>query len=82
MVRAGNMTESAVEAWTEPGAAADRFQNFFIDRYAAAYRLEMAHFAEVLIGASPKVGLADAIAALALAQAAEESARTGAPVTL
>jgi myo-inositol 2-dehydrogenase/D-chiro-inositol 1-dehydrogenase len=82
MARAGNVTESAVEAWTEPGAAADRFQNFFLDRYAEAYRAEMAHFAEVLAGAAPQVGLGDAIAALALAEAAEQSARTGAPVAL
>jgi myo-inositol 2-dehydrogenase/D-chiro-inositol 1-dehydrogenase len=82
MARAGNRPASTVETWTEPGAAADRFQSFFLDRYAEAYRLEMAHFAEVIAGATPKVGLDDAIAALALAAAAEESARTGAPVTV
>ena len=48
MLRAGNVTESTLQTWTEPGAAADRFQNFFLDRYAGAYRAEMAHFAEVL----------------------------------
>ena len=80
MVRAGNVTESAVETWTEPGAAADRFQNFFLDRYADAYRLEMAHFAEITAGAPPRVGLDDGLAALALAEAAAQSARTGAPV--
>src|SRR5208282_5585536 len=48
MVRAGNVTESALATWSEAGAAADRFQNFFLDRYADAYRLEMDHFAEVL----------------------------------
>jgi myo-inositol 2-dehydrogenase/D-chiro-inositol 1-dehydrogenase len=80
MARAGNTTESEVEGWTGPGAAADRFQNFFLDRYAAAYRAEMAHFAEVLAGALPRAGLAEAIAALALAEAAEQSAKTGAPV--
>jgi myo-inositol 2-dehydrogenase/D-chiro-inositol 1-dehydrogenase len=82
MVRAGNVTESALATWREAGAAADRFQNFFLDRYADAYRQEMAHFAEVLAGVAPRVGLADGIAALALAEAAEASARTGAPVSL
>jgi myo-inositol 2-dehydrogenase / D-chiro-inositol 1-dehydrogenase len=82
MARAGNVTESALQTWTEPGAAADRFQNFFLDRYAGAYRAEMAHFAEILAGAPPRVGLADGVAALALAEAAETSARTGAPVAL
>jgi len=80
MARAGNQLESATQAWTEAGPAADRLQNFFLDRYAEAYRREMDHFAEVLAGAAPAIGLADGLAALALAEAAGESARTGAPV--
>ena len=82
MLRADNVVESTVETWGEAGAAADRFQNFFLDRYSDAYRLEMAHFAEVLAGAAPRVGLAEGLAALALAEAAEESVRTGARVRL
>ncbi len=82
MVRAGNVTESALSTWSETGAAADRFQNFFLDRYADAYRLEMDHFADVLAGAAPKVGLDEALAALHLASAAEASARAQAPVRL
>jgi myo-inositol 2-dehydrogenase/D-chiro-inositol 1-dehydrogenase len=42
----------------------------------------MAHFAALLAGATPAIGLADALAALAVAEAAGESARTGAPVKL
>jgi len=82
MVRAGNVTESALATWSEAGAAADRFQNFFLDRYADAYRLEMGHFAEVIAGAAPRVGLADALAALELAEAAQASVRSGGPVRL
>ncbi|HTX48804.1 MAG TPA: inositol 2-dehydrogenase [Caulobacteraceae bacterium] len=82
MVRAGNVTESSSSTWTEPGEARDRFQSFFLDRYAAAYRLEMDHFAEVLAGAAPRVGYADGVAALALADAAAQCARTGEPVVL
>ncbi|HEY3888486.1 MAG TPA: inositol 2-dehydrogenase [Caulobacteraceae bacterium] len=77
MARAGNVTETTLQTWTEAGAAAAPFQNFFLDRYADAYRLEMAHFAEVLAGAAPRVGLSDGLAALTLAEAAGESARTG-----
>ena len=77
MVRADNVTESTVQVWGEAGAAADRFQNFFLDRYAEAYRREMEHFADILDGASPSVGYVDGVAALALAEAAAESARTG-----
>ena len=82
MARAGNVTETTLAAWTEAGAAQSPFQNFFLDRYAEAYRLEMAHFAEVLAGAAPKVGYADGVAALALAEAAAESVRTGRQVAV
>ena len=82
MVRAGNVTETALATWTESGAAADRFQNFFLDRYADAYRLEMDHFAEVLAGDAPRVGLADALAALALAEATQGSLHAGRPMRL
>ena len=82
MVRADNVTESTVQVWGEGGAAADRFQNFFLDRYAEAYRREMEHFADMLDGANASVGYADGVNALALAEAAAESVRTGAPVRL
>jgi myo-inositol 2-dehydrogenase/D-chiro-inositol 1-dehydrogenase len=82
MLRAGNQLESMTEAWTEAGLASDRLQNFFLDRYAEAYRREMAHFAEILAGAPPAIGLADGLAALTIAEAAGESARRGAPVRL
>ncbi|MBW8812573.1 MAG: inositol 2-dehydrogenase [Caulobacterales bacterium] len=81
LIRADNVTESTVQVWTEAGARADRFQNFFLDRYAAAYRAEMAHFADILDGAAqPEITYADGLAALALAEAAAESMKTGRPV--
>lgn len=82
MVRADNVTESTVQVWSENGAASDRFQNFFLDRYAEAYRSEMDHFADMLEGADASVGYADGVAALALAEAAAESVRSGQPVRL
>ena len=82
-LRAGNVVESTVETWTEGGAQADGFQNFFLDRYAEAYRLEMAHFADMLVrGAEPEIGFADGIAALALATAAQASADRLAPMRI
>jgi myo-inositol 2-dehydrogenase/D-chiro-inositol 1-dehydrogenase len=80
MVRADNVVESTVQVWSENGAASDRFRNFFLDRYAEAYRREMDHFADILDGAAPSVGYADGVAALALAEAAARSLATGAPV--
>jgi len=82
MVRADNVLESTVQVWGENGAAADRFQNFFLDRYAEAYRREMEHFADILDGAAPSVGYADGVAALALAEAAGESSKSGKVVKL
>jgi myo-inositol 2-dehydrogenase/D-chiro-inositol 1-dehydrogenase len=83
MARADNVTESTVQVWTEGGAAADRFQNFFLERYAAAYRAEMAHFADILAGkAKSAIGYADGVAALALAEAAGQSLKSGRPVSL
>ncbi len=83
MLRAGNVVESTLQVWSEPGARADRFQNFFLDRYAAAYAAEMAHFADVLAGrATPLIGFDDGTAALALAEAAGRSLADGKPVRL
>jgi myo-inositol 2-dehydrogenase/D-chiro-inositol 1-dehydrogenase len=83
LVRADNTTESTVQTWTESGAKADRFQNFFLERYAAAYRAEIAHFADIMAGKSPSlVSFADGVAALALADAAARSAGSGLPVLL
>ena len=77
-LRAANVVESTVETWTEAGARADAFQNFFLERYAEAYRREMAHFADIVGGrAAPLTDHRDGIAALALAEAAALSAREG-----
>jgi myo-inositol 2-dehydrogenase/D-chiro-inositol 1-dehydrogenase len=80
---ANNMRETEVEAWTGQGAASDRFENFFLTRYAKAYAAEADHFAEVLAGRqSPVASVADGLGALRLAVAAQESASTGLPVQL
>ncbi|ALJ13698.1 inositol 2-dehydrogenase [Sphingopyxis macrogoltabida] len=82
MIRAQNQLETTVETWGENGAAADRFQNFFLDRYAVAYAREAEHFADILDGAAPLVDFRDGVAALALAEAAAQSAQTGERVLL
>jgi len=61
----------------------DMLQNFFLERYAEAYRRELAHFVDILAGeASPLVTFEDGIAALALAEAAAASVRSAQPVRL
>ena len=82
MIRAQNQLETTVETWGESGAAADRFQNFFLDRYAVAYAREAEHFADILDGGAPLVDFRDGVAALALAEAAARSAQTGERVLL
>ncbi len=82
-LRAGNAVQNTVSTWTEAGAQSAPFQNFFLDRYAEAYRCEMAHFADMLTqGAVPEIGYSDGIAALALATAAQRSHESGGPVAL
>ncbi len=73
LLRAGNVLSSTVEAWGEDGPKSASLQNFFLDRYAEAYRAEMAHFADILNGTEPLVGYRDGISALAIAEAAMES---------
>lgn len=79
MLQAGNRHETTVEAWTADGThRTDPVQDFFIARYAEAYRAEIDHFVTcVETGAPPLAGFAEGRAALALAEAAAESARTG-----
>ncbi|MGR4863632.1 inositol 2-dehydrogenase [Caulobacter sp. LARHSG274] len=78
LLRADNVLESTVSHWGGEGAQADRFQNFFLDRYAQAYRAELDHFVEVIAGRSPPaVGYRDGVRALELAEAADASARSG-----
>lgn len=82
MVCADNIRETTVQIWNESGTTSAPLENFFLDRYAAAYRREMDHFADMLDGAPASVGYRDGLAALMLAEAATESMRSGRPVRL
>jgi myo-inositol 2-dehydrogenase / D-chiro-inositol 1-dehydrogenase len=82
-LRADNILENSVSAWSETGMASGALQNFFLERYAEAYRREVAQFAKLLCGeTAPAAGYSDGVAALALAEAAERSARSGKVVAL
>ena len=81
-VRADNLTTTTVAVWGEEGATRAPFQNFFLERYAEAYRLEMDHFAAMLRGEAPAVGFMDGVRALELAEAAARSYATSRPVAL
>ncbi|HEX3397075.1 MAG TPA: inositol 2-dehydrogenase [Steroidobacteraceae bacterium] len=80
-LRADNVLMSTVSTCTERGSASDALQNFFLERYAEAYRREMRHFADILRGhETPAVGYRDGVAALVLAEAAALSVKRNAAV--
>jgi len=80
-VRADNVLMSTVSTCTERGSTSDALQNFFLERYAEAYRREMRHFVEILRDeATPAVGYRDGVASLILAEAAALSVKRSAPV--
>ncbi len=84
MLQAHNRHLTTVEAWNgERTRAMDPVQDFFIARYADAYRAELDHFVECMeTGAAPLAGFADGREALRLADAALESMATGRMVRL
>jgi myo-inositol 2-dehydrogenase/D-chiro-inositol 1-dehydrogenase len=83
MLAAGNRTATTVTAATAAGYATDPALPFFLERYAGAYRSEMASFINALTdGTAPSPSGQDGLSAQVLADAATESARTGAPVAL
>ena len=83
MVTAANEQRDTVVALNEQGVTGAPIYPNFAERYREAYRAQLEHFADVLHGrASAQVGYADGVAALVLAEACQESVRTGAPVRL
>ena len=79
MLTAENLRPTGVRfSGAERTESADPYLNFFLDRYTPAYRAELDHFVTAIEkGTSPEPGFADGRAALALAEAAGESLRTG-----
>ncbi|TMJ68541.1 MAG: inositol 2-dehydrogenase [Alphaproteobacteria bacterium] len=82
-ISAENVVESTVVFSGSEGVVSDKPLPFFLQRYAEAYRRELDHFiTAVSSGAAPLVGAKEGIRALALADAAVESARIGQAVKL
>ncbi|MCW6511033.1 inositol 2-dehydrogenase [Lichenifustis flavocetrariae] len=83
MLRAGNMHKTTVELATGAGLTIDPVQDFFLQRYAEAYRLELGAFVDALSGgAKPSPSGIDGLRAQRLADAATESAKSGKPVQI
>lgn len=84
MLSLDNVTATTVRAATATSSGArGRYLDFFLERYAAAYRAELDHFVTaVRDGRAPAPDLHAGRAALVLADAATHSARTGQTVRL
>ena len=83
MVSAGNPVATTVARADRSGFATDPLNDFFMDRYAQAYRLEIAAFCAVVRGGDVAYPDGrDGLNALALADAATESLATGRAVRL
>jgi myo-inositol 2-dehydrogenase / D-chiro-inositol 1-dehydrogenase len=82
-ISAENVVESTVVFSGAEGVVSDKPLPFFLQRYAEAYRRELDHFiTAVSSGVAPLVGAKEGIRALALADAAVESARIGQAIKL
>jgi myo-inositol 2-dehydrogenase/D-chiro-inositol 1-dehydrogenase len=83
MLRAENIGETTVEHFGARGTLSDRPLDFFLERYADAYRAEMAAFLRALKEKAPMpVGAHDGRQALVLAEAALQSLKKKQPVKL
>lgn len=81
MLQCGNQPPSQVLQWDANGITGEKPEPFFLQRYAAAYRLEIAHFFECLQTGQPfKTTVHDGVKAQQLADAATVSAQTGQPI--
>ncbi len=78
MLQAENVLASTLQVTDSHGLTRAKPLHFFLERYAQAYRNELDHFAEVVTkGVTPSPSGEDGRRALALADAAVESLRTG-----
>jgi myo-inositol 2-dehydrogenase/D-chiro-inositol 1-dehydrogenase len=83
MARADNILETTVEIAGKGGFAKDPAQHFFLERYAEAYRRELAAFIEAVTKKKqPSPSGRDGLQAQRLADAATRSRETGKPVAI
>lgn len=83
MVRADNATATTVQTADAGGFGTEPALPFFLERYAAAYRLELDEFVKKLRGEAAEIATGeDGLKALELANAAQRSLETRQPVQL
>jgi myo-inositol 2-dehydrogenase/D-chiro-inositol 1-dehydrogenase len=78
LLQAGNVRPTEVQAWSDAAISSDKPEAFFLERYRAAYALEIAHFFDALKNGTPvRTTIEDGIKALELAELATRSWREG-----
>ena len=83
LLQAQNVLENTVIKSTADGVVGAKPTYFFLERYMTAYKAEWAAFVDAITaGQAVPVTLEDGVAALAMAEAATQSARSGRPVQL
>ena len=83
LLQAQNMLENTVVKSTTKGVSGAKPTYFFLERYLPAYAAEWAAFVDAVNERKPfPVTLQDGITALAMAEAATRSKKTGQPVAL
>jgi myo-inositol 2-dehydrogenase/D-chiro-inositol 1-dehydrogenase len=84
LLQVGNQTDTLVRHWgADAVESLAPYQNFFLERYAEAYQVELAEFLKAVRGEpSRSPGFEDGRAALLLADAAGESAASGTAVAV
>ncbi len=83
LLQAQNMLENTVVKSGTHGVTGAKPTYFFLERYMQAYKAEWSAFvAAITEGAALPVTLSDGVLALAMAEAATKSAKTGQPVLL
>lgn len=83
LLQCGNHAPTEVQHWSAQGIQTGKPEAFFLQRYAAAYRLEIEHFFSCLQSGAPfKTTVQDGVLAQKLADAATQSATTGQPMVL
>ncbi|RUW36809.1 MULTISPECIES: inositol 2-dehydrogenase [unclassified Mesorhizobium] len=83
MLQLGNVLSTPVVGWNSQGGLSDRPQPFFLERYSDAYRRELDYFVSRLQeGGAMSPSAADGLKALEIAEAAEESMKSGQVIRL
>lgn len=84
MLRANNLAPTTIEYSTNEGVQTDNPHPSFPERYSEAYRMEMDHFFTDVVkeGNAPYASAEDGKIAIIIADAADESYRTGKPVKI